>query len=311
MLAPEWRFQDLRSAHIDNLPTPHRLNWYRLWAVLCAAGAIAMAHFALTDKPSYGFVAVGAALATFGYIYMAREAAAQLSSPPTASFDELTEGAQAGADGLEGVVKVGASGRDGVYDIAAGLVADLATKLSKRRKPGRVARWQAATSRDLLATERPIVICQAVLMPHGWWRRSLMWLSVGLALTWMFKVGLFTVTDQRLLFHRRRRFGRGREPYRLHVSDHLAELEVLEWFQGSFSDARCQVLVLRCSDGRSVRFNIGKVWEEEGQLAFEVVASHSQRLPRFLAARWTLSRETRPAGFEPATSRSGGGRSIH
>jgi hypothetical protein len=310
MLAPEWRFQDLRSEHIDNLPTPHRLNWYRLWAVLCAAGAIALAHFALTDKPSYGFVAVGSAIATFGYIYLAREAATQLRSPPTASFDELTEGEQAGADGLEGVMKVGALGRDGFYEVAAGVVVNLATGLSKRRKPRRIARWQAATANDLLATERPLVSCQASLVPHGWWRRTLMWLSFGLALTWMMRVGLLTVTDQRLLFHRRLRFGRGRAPFRLHVSHPLAELEVLEWFPGSFSEARHQVLVMRCSNGRIVRFDIYKVWEEEGQLAFDVVASHTQRLPYFLAARWT-PRGTRPAGFEPATSRSGGGRSIH
>jgi hypothetical protein len=232
MLAPEWRFQDLRSAHIDNLPTPHRLNWYRLWAVLCAAGAIVMARFAFTEKPSYGFVAVGSAIATLGYIYGAREAAAQLRSPPTASFDELTEGEQAGADGLEGVVKVGVSGRDGLYEVAAGLVADLALGMLRRRKPRRVARWQAATSRDLLATERPLVSCQAMIMPHEL-RRLLMWLSAGLALTWMQKTGVLTVTDQRLLFHCRSWFGRGRVPFRLHVSDHLAEVEVLEWFPGS------------------------------------------------------------------------------
>lgn len=291
MLAPQRRFQDLRSAHIVDLPTPHRRNWYRILAVGCAAAAAGMATIAVSEHPLSGVVAVIFALATYGYIAAARKVTAQLRRPPTASFDEPTDWQEAGADAMESVSKIVVDGGAGLLDAGLGYAAELSTGFRRRRKPKQAARWHAATAGDLLPGERRLVSCRAQLVPHGA-RRLLMWLSLGLAAPWMYKGGWLTTTEQRLLFHRRARFGRHRGRYYVQLSARLPALEVLEWFQGQYAEARQQVLVIRCANGRSLRFNIDRVWAEEAQLMFELIASCSTRLPAFLAARWTRAPTT-------------------
>jgi hypothetical protein len=277
------RLQDLRAAHIVNLPTARRRAWYGLLAALLAAAAVVIAWTAVTEKPMYWIGVAVFAFAGFGYVYAAWEVTAQLRSPPAAAFaDESSEWEAAGVTAFDTAANVSLQGA-GVLDIALGLAGEQTFKVYKRRKPRHVERWLAETAGDLLADEQPLLVCQALLVPHGL-RRLLMWPALGLAGPGRVRLGCLTVTDERLMFHRRTRFGRG--PYRLHLAEPLAELEVVEWYEGQYVQANYHVLVLRISGGRAVRFNIHKVWAEEAQLAFELVASCTTRPPAFLAARW-------------------------
>jgi hypothetical protein len=70
------------------------------------------------------------------------------------------------------------------------------------------------------------------------------------------------------------------------MASRLADVEVLEWYSGAYTESRYRVLIVRCADGRLTRFNIHSVWAKEAQWVFDVVASISNRSPAFLAARW-------------------------
>jgi hypothetical protein len=292
MAVPERRFRDLRAAQIVNLPTPRRRKWHCVWAVLAAAGAAFFAFLAVSDTPLYGLVAPIFALSAFGHRAEARQIAAQLRAPqtaPYASFDAPTEWQGRGGDALEGVAKVVVSGSGGLLETAVGLASKVTDGLWARTKPRQVARWQTAIAADLQDAERTLVSCPALLVPHGP-RRMLLPLTLGLAWPLLVKRGFLTVTDQRLLFHRRARFGRG--PRHLHTSAPLARLAVLEWHEGVYLEVRQHVLVMRGANGRVVRLNIDRVWAEEAQWVFDVVASRCARPPAFLAARWALAPDT-------------------
>ena len=277
------RLQDLRAAHIVNLPTGRRRAWYRLMAAMLAVATVVIAWTAVTEKPIYWIGAAVFAFAGLGYAYAAWEVTAQLRSPPTAAFaDESSEWEAAGATAIDTAANVSLQGA-GVLDIALGHVGEQTLKLYKRRKPRHVERWLAETAGDLLADEQLLLVSQALLVPHGA-RRLLMWPTLGLAGPGRVRLGCLTVTDERLMFHRRTRLGRG--PYRLHLAEPLAGLEVVEWYEGQYVQANYHVLALRIRGGRAVRFNIHKVWAEEAQLTFELVASCTTRPPAFLAARW-------------------------
>jgi hypothetical protein len=49
------------------------------------------------------------------------------------------------------------------------------------------------------------------------------------------------------------------------MSSRLAEVEVLEWYSGAYTESRYRVLIVRCADGGIVRFNIHGVWAKEAQ----------------------------------------------
>jgi MFS family permease len=288
-VTPEWRLKDLRAARIAELPTPRRRARYWLCAVLWALGVVFAAYVAVADQPLFVIVAVIFAFAAYADVGTARQIGAQLRSPEAAShasFDEPAEWQKAGDEALQGVSAVVVSGSAGLLDIGAGIVGGLITRFLRRRKPADLASWNAATAADLLPDERRLVTSRTRLVPHGP-RRVVLWLTAGLAGLWMLKGGVVTVTDQRLLFHRRSWFGRRRTPHRVQLSVSLAELEIREWHQGSYCEKGQQVLVMRRSNGPIVRMNFTGVWAEEAQSLFDVVASCSKRPPAFLAARWT------------------------
>ncbi len=286
MLAPEWRLKDLRAAELSNLPTRRRRNWSRAWSAGSALAVVWFAYLAASERPLFALVAAILAVSTWGHIREARELDAQLRAPQAASyasFDEPGRWAQTGNDALGGGAGVVLSGSGSLADTGLGFASQAAERLWKRTKPRQYARWQAAISADLLPGEQRLVSSRALLVPHGW--RRLVWvLTLGLAGFWMFKRGFITVTDQRLLFHRRSWLRRPR--HRLHMSSRLADLEVLEWYSGAYTESRYRVLIVRGADGRPTRFNIHSVWAEEAQWVFDVVASISNRPPAFLAARW-------------------------
>jgi hypothetical protein len=286
MLAPEWRLKDLRAAEISNLPTRRRRNWSRAWSAGSALAVVWFAYVAASDRPLFACVAAILAVSTWGHMREAREIDAQLRAPQTASyasFDEPGRWAQAGSDALGGGAGVVLSGSGSLVDTGLGFASKLGERLWKRTKPLQYARWEATISADLLPGEQRLVSSRALIVPHGW--RRLLWvLTLGLAGFWMFKRGFITVTDQRLLFHRRSWVRRPR--HRLHMSARLAEVEVLEWYSGAYTESRYRVLIVRCADGRLARFNIHSVWAKEAQWVFDVVASVSNRPPAFLAARW-------------------------
>jgi hypothetical protein len=286
MLAPEWRLKDLRAAEISNLPTRRRRNWSRAWSAGSALAVVWFAYVAASDRPLFACVAAILVVSTWGHIRGAREIDAQLRAPQTASyasFDEPGLWAQTGSDALGGGAGVVLSGSGSLADTGLGFATKLGERLWKRTKPHQYARWEAAIGTDLLPGEQRLVSCRALIVPHGW--RRLVWaLTLGLAGFWMFKRGFITVTDQRLLFHRRSWLRRPRQ--RLHMSSQLADVEVLEWYSGAYTESRYRVLIVRCADGCLTRFNIHSVWAKEAQWVFDVVASISDRPPAFLAARW-------------------------
>ena len=286
MLAPEWRLKDLRAAEISNLPTRRRRNWSRAWSAGSALAVVWFAYLAASDRPLFTCVAAVLAFSTWGHIREAREIDAQLRAPQTASyasFDEPGQWAQTGGEALGGGAAVVLSGSGSLMDTGVGYASQAAERLWKRTKPRQYARWQAAIGADLLPGEQRLVSSRALIVPHGW--RRLVWvLTLGIAGFWMFKRGFITVTDQRLLFHRRSWVRRPR--HRLHMSSRLADVEVLEWYSGAYTESRYRVLIVRGADGRLTRFNIHSVWAKEGQWVFDVVASISNRPPAFLAARW-------------------------
>jgi hypothetical protein len=286
MLAPEWRFKDLRAAEISNLPTRRRRNWSRAWSAGSALAVVWFAYLAASERPLFAFVAAILAVSTCGHILEAREIDAQLRAPQTASyasFDEPGRWEQTGSDALGGAAGAVLSGSGSLVDAGVGFASKLADRLWKRTKPLQYARWEAAISADLLPGEQRLVSSRALSVPHGW-RRLVCMLTLGLAGFWMFKRGFITVTDQRLLFHRRSWVRRPR--HRLHMSSRLAKVEVLEWYSGAYTESRYRVLILRSADGRIARFNIHSVWAKEAQWVFDLVASLSNRPPAFLAARW-------------------------
>ena len=286
MLAPEWRFQDLRAAEISNLPTRRRRNWSRAWSAGSALAVVWFAYLAASERPLFACVAAILVVSTCGHILEAREIDAQLRAPQAASyatFDEPGQWAQTGNDALGGGAGVVLSGSGSLVDTGLGFASKLAERLWKRTKPHQSARWEAAISADLLPGEQRLVSSRALIVPHGW--RRLVWvLTLGLAGFWMFKRGFLTVTDQRLLFHRRSWLRRPRR--RLHMATRLAEVEVLEWYSGAYTESRYRVLIVRGADGRLVRFNIHSVWAKEAQWVFDVLASCTNRPPAFLATRW-------------------------
>ena len=286
MLAPEWRLKDLRAAEISTLPTRRRRNWSRAWGAGSALAVVWVAYLAASERPLFAVVAAILAVSTCGHILEAREIDAQLRAPQTASyasFDEPGRWAQTGSDALGGTAGAVLSGTGSLVDTGLGFARTLADRLWKRTKPLQYARWKAAISADLLPSEQRLVSSRASIVPHGW-RRVVFVLTLGFAGFWMFKRGFITVTDQRLLFHRRSWVRRPR--HRLHMSSPLAEVEVLEWYSGAYTESRYRVLIVRCADGRVARFNIHSVWAKEAQWVFDVVASVSDRPPAFLAARW-------------------------
>jgi hypothetical protein len=287
LLAQASRLADLRAAQIVNLPSPRRRNWRWFWAVASVGMAAGWAMLAVSEKPLDGIVAVVCAISALGWAFDARTMTAQLRSPQRASyesFDEPTDVQEAGGTALEGAMSVALSGvGGGLIETALGVAVGPAEKLWRFGARGRTARWQAAVAADLHDGERPLVGCRALLVPHGA-RRVLLFLTFGL----VSKRGFVTVTNERLLFHGRRR-------HRLRVSARLAELELLEWFEGVLYEARTRVLIVRAPDGRIVRLNINRTWAEEAQSVFDLVASSSQRLPPFLAARWTPDGDRIPA----------------
>ncbi len=286
MLAPEWRFKDLRAAEIANLPTRRRRNWSRAWSVGSALAVVWFAYVAASERPLLAFVAAILAVSTCGHILQAREIDAQLRAPQTASyasFDEPGRWAQTGSDALGGAAGAVLSGSGSLLGTGLGFASKLAERLWGRTKPRQFARWEAAIAADMLPWEQRLVSSRAYIAPHGW-PRLLFILTLGLAGFWMFKRGFITVTDQRLLFHRRSWLRRPR--HRLHMSSPLAEVEVLEWYSGAYTESRYRVLIVRCANGRIARFNIHSVWAKEAQRVFDVVASNSNRPPAFLAARW-------------------------
>jgi len=175
------------------------------------------------------------------------------------------------------------SGSGSVLGTALGFASKLTDRLWQRTKPRQFARWESAISADLVPWEQRLVSSRAVVVPHG--VRRLLWvLTLGLASPWVVRRGFLTVTDQRLIFHSRSWIRRPR--HRLRLSLPLADLEVLEWYAGTYLEARQRVLVTRGGDGRILRVNIDRVWAKEAQWVFDVVASRSDRPPAFLAARW-------------------------
>ena len=284
MDTPEQRLKDLRAAKIVNLPTRRRRNWYRLWAGLGLAAALWFASLAFTEKPLYALLAAMLVLSSYGWIAEARKTTAQLRAPHTASFEEPSAWQSAGADALEGAGKVPLSGGGALVDTALGFATKGTDRLWQLRKPRQLARWQTDIAPDLRPGEPTLVGCRALLVPHGL-RRALLPLTLMLAAVWMIKGGFLTVTDRRLLFHRRPWLRRGRQPY-VYFAAPLSELEVLQWHEGVYLEARQRVLVMRSAGGRVMRVNIDRVWAKEAQWAFDLVASSSQRPPAFLAARW-------------------------
>ena len=286
MLAPQWRLKDLRAAEIANLPTRRRRNWSRAWSVGSALAVVWFLYLAASERPLFALVAAVLAVSTCGHLLEAREIDAQLRAPQTASyasFDEPGRWAETGSDALGGAAGLVLSGSGSLLETGLGFARKLAERLWGRTKPRQFARVESAVNADLLPWEQRLVSSRAYIAPHGW--RRLVWLlTLGLAGFWMFKRGFITVTDQRLLFHRR---SWGRRPrVRLHMSSPLAEVEVLEWYSGVYTESRYRVLIVRGPDGRIVRFNIHGVWAKEAQWVFDVVASNSDRPPAFLATRW-------------------------
>jgi hypothetical protein len=286
MLAPEWRLKDLRAAEISTLPTRRRLNWSRAWSAGSALAVVWVAYLAASERPLFAVVAAILAVSACGHVLEAREIEAQLRAPQTASyasFDEPGRWAQTGGDALGGGAGAVLSGSGSLVDTGLGFARTLAERLWKRTKPRQYAPWEAAISADLLPSEQRLVSCRTLIAPHGW-RRVAFVLTLGLAGFWMFKRGFITVTDQRLLFHGRSWVRRPRQ--RLHMASRLADVEVLEWYSGAYTESRYRVLIIRCADSRVARFNIHSVWAEEAQWVFDLVASVSDRPPAFLAARW-------------------------
>lgn len=285
-MAPEQRLQDLRKARIVNLPTPRRRISHWASAGVNAVLAVLAVLAAVYDRPVDGLFAALFLLGAAGQVVEARRIVARLRHPATAAPDEPPEWEEAGEDVLEGAVStVVSGGTGGLIDIALGFAVRRADKLRERRKPRQVARWQPAVSADLRPAERVLVSSRATLVPHGL-RRLLIPLTFGFAALLLTRRGFVTVTDQRLLFHRRRRL-RPRERY-LHLSLALAPLEVLEWYEGAYLETRRHVLIVRGPGRRVVRLNVDRVWADEAQGVFEAVASRSERPPAFLAARWRL-----------------------
>jgi hypothetical protein len=263
--AREQRLADLRAARIVNLPTRRRRVLYRTWAAGSAAAAGLAAYVAVTERPLDWFLAVFFALCACGWWFA--------NDDP----EEAPEWAQTGDEALQGAASVVLSGGSGLIDSGVGLATRLTTPLWRRLKPWRLARWEATIAAELEPGEQRVTSCWASTVPHGW-RRTLWYLTFLVLSPWLVSFGMLTVTDRRLIFHRRSR-------RRLRVSAPLQGLEVLEWYEGTHGEARQQVLILR-HGSRIVRFNINHVWDEEAQWVFDLVASASERPPAFLAARW-------------------------
>jgi hypothetical protein len=288
MLAPRWRAYDLQSAALEELPTRRRVTWYRTWAVIRAAFAGAFVVFALAGTPLLGVLAALLAVSAWSDWVQGRTFAALLESPPTASLhpDDETIVDQAVAVGFSGAVSVLSSGRSGVLDAGLEIGNEVSIRLWRRRKPRWIARSRVVTSGDLLTGEDRLVSCRALLTPHGP-RRVVLYASFGAATPWMVRDCVLTVTDRRLLFHRRPRFWQRRRPHRLEVTVDLPHVEVLEWFRGHYVERRSHVLLIRVPEHGVLRVNIDRIWAEEAQLAFNALASCSARPPAFLAARWS------------------------
>ena len=263
--AHEDRLRDLRALRIVNLPTRRRRHWHWVWAVFSAAAAGLAAYVAVTEKPLDWFLVVVFALSSAGWMVSTRDP------------EEAPEWAETTDEALQGTASVVLSGSGGLIDPAVGIATKVTGRLWQRLKPWRLARWEATIAAELEPGERRIASCWAWRVPHGW-RRALWYLTLFATSPWLFSFGMLTVTDRRLILQRRSR-------RRLRLSAPLAELEVLEWYQGTQGEARTQVLQVR-HGSRVVRFNISHAWDEEAQWVFDIVASFTPRPPAFLAARW-------------------------
>jgi hypothetical protein len=269
-LAPEWRLQDLRAAKIVNLPTPRRRVTSVGTAVFCAFGVFLGILAAITERPVLGVAAVLFALRLWVQLAEAREITAQLRAPRTASRASLGEPSSSGDELVTGAAGLVMSGGAGLLDAGSGIAVRVIDRFLRWRGHRKLARYRAKT--PLPPGERNIVTCRATRRLHGPWRLVLP-LTLYIAGVFLWLPGWLTITDRRLRF-------RG-------LSVPLEEVEVVEWFKGSFGEAREHVLVLRAG-GHTLRLGIDQIWAEEAQWVFDLLASRSARPPAFLAARWSL-----------------------
>jgi hypothetical protein len=268
-LAPEWRLQDLRRSKIVNLPTPRRRRSALGAAAFCAFCVYAGVMATITGGPVYALTVLLFLLGVWAQLAEAREITRQLRTPRSAtSLGEVdADGAEAVAGGA---LAVALSGGAGLYDIGGGIATKVANSIRRRRGQRRLARRLLASPPP--AGEQHIVSCRATQRLHGPWR-LLLPLTFWIAGTVLWRAGWLTLTDRHLRYRS--------------LTVPLEEVEILEWFKGSFSEAHEQVLVIRAG-GRTLRLCIEQIWAEEAQWVFDVLASRSARPPAFLAARWSL-----------------------
>jgi heme exporter protein D len=163
----------------------------------------------------------------------------------------------------------------------AEMLGDTAERVFTPRKRRNLERMSEAIRPDLVPEEKTLAVVQATRVPHGA-KRALMWLTFGIAMVALMKTGILTVTDRRLLFHSYRR-----KKARLLTADPLADVSVVDWFNGlGVSERFHSVLILRRADGSTARFQIHRFWRKEGRTAFELIASVSNDPPSALANYW-------------------------
>ena len=184
-------------------------------------------------------------------------------------------------------MKVAVDGPTGMADPLAGVASRFTDALWRRRKPRQLAGWQPVTAGALLPGERPLAVAPGALAPNGP-KRLLLYLSLYVAARWLVRRGVVTATDRRLIFHPLRWTGLRRRPAPGGPAWPLDELEVQEWYTGTLLEQRQRVLVLRLPDGRTTRLAMDRVWAEEAQLVFDLVASATARPPAVLATRWAM-----------------------
>jgi hypothetical protein len=149
------------------------------------------------------------------------------------------------------------------------------------RRRRAVERLALLVDADLADGETRRLTVPASTAPHGR-DRVLTYLSFGLLALHYAKSGAITVTDRRVLFHRRRRDG----VVQLWEAD-LADFCLLEWYVGVGPLERLHsVLILQNDSGGIGRFQIRRAWRREGQVAFELLASLSAEAPEALARYW-------------------------
>jgi hypothetical protein len=276
-----FRLVVLRRLRLRNLPTQRRVQWNYAAAVVTAVVGVLL--FGNNRTP----LSVVAALVLFGVAVVEAlhgRARARASSTGRfgASWIELRLDCRPDDVAWPGAhPTVSREPTD-----AAGFASEAISPLFRQgavgeRRRRTVERLAQLVDAELAGGETRRLTVPASAAPHGR-DRVVTYLSLGLLALHYSKPGAITVTDRRVLFHRKR----DDAVVQLWEAD-LADFCLLEWFVGVGPLERLHsVLILQNDSGAIGRFQIRRAWRREGQVVFELLASLAAEAPEALARYW-------------------------